>query len=402
MFALAVASACVVLFLLFDKYRARRRAPFVAAVAAAARRAAPRAVETDWGLYDEAGRARPSRVAAARRAALAELQRARARLTAALAPEAAALAPAEPVRMVAALQQEDLALQRAIELSLMEVAPEARGLHARRREVAQRVVAAATGAPAAAVPAAAAAPAYLVLAQHQRSDPQNVHDSAFLAGQREALAVLEREDGGGPLPDAAALEALVRAAPLSPPRRDHAMRALAALGPDKFVTGLGTTDLRAAQLVAARAARTRNPALSEALAVALADCVEDDTVVCVTGRATRVLSALAGVDADPALWRARTHDAVRAEAFAAAAAAVAETAAAAAASADPGYAAAGRAALAKTPAEYMAVSVPPDADARFGDAARAAAAAAVGAALASAPVTPEQAKLILDEALAAF
>lgn len=182
----------------------------------------------------------------------------------------------------------------------------------------RRAAAAVTAAAAIAEPAAPrqAAEQYVARATIQTSDSQNVHDRGVNATK---AAIYRRIRGGGGTSGAALskvrewieteVPAGQRTAALAPLER------IRILGP-AYVSSINATDADAIVAVYARAFHSDNAtegktgAVLEALASALADCAArpdsapgSDNLVCADGRVTRVLGALAAVDADPRNWK---------------------------------------------------------------------------------------------------
>ena len=167
--------------------------------------------------------------------------------------------------------------------------------------------------------------AQLVLAPEVVSDAQNVHDSSVSRDLAETLARL-RALVGEPWPKARASQAISDYARAACPGDLPAIEiALRTIGPNRVSSLSASGDAPAATedevlgLVWARAEQSAEPHrtnLRDSCCAALADCVDErGMTVCTTGRATRLLGALAAVDADPTLGGAATLAMRRNEVF---------------------------------------------------------------------------------------
>jgi hypothetical protein len=252
-----------------------------------------------------------------------------------------------------------------------------RALEARRRAVADRrqqaqfqvqMGAAFTG--TAPQPArGAVARAYVDLAVRETSDPQNTHDSTVLACERAIVDRLRQRSEGAARPAVSEIVADIAAnvneySDNRPLRIADVLRTLEVVKHGDVVISLGASDLECLQLVWMCADDPRNEAnrsnMRKALFNALYDCWEDGLLaerhlVCVNGRATRILSSITLLDWDQSNSVVMRFEQVKNDIFKRSLEVIEETAAAAAASPEPDRARAGRAYLAKTPAEMREV-----------------------------------------------
>jgi hypothetical protein len=151
------------------------------------------------------------------------------------------------------------------------------------------------------------------------NDPQNVHDTKVNDKLRATLATFRTSwDGTDYIND-------IRGAVGHYCRDDKAHKADAArqainrmdLG-DTIYT-YNETERNILNIVWARTLDPRNEAakelMQEAIFDALADCVENGTMVCINGRASRVLNSLTLLDCDPSTGAARTFAAYKNQIF---------------------------------------------------------------------------------------
>jgi hypothetical protein len=241
---------------------------------------------------------------------------------------------------------------------------------------------------------AAAAAAYVGLAARATSDSQNVHDVSVLAFQAAIVRRLEADQAGLPLPGLEAVKDWLAAegAELSegrPERLEDVRRAVEAASQGTPVVALGTTDTECLRRVWLRTADPRNAerraALRQALFDGLADAWEARPgqprhVVCVNGRVSRILGALALLDWDARNWETSRLEQLKADIFRRALGVIAAEAERAAADADPATRLAGRAILARSAEELAALGeVPPAASEALAERTRAAIGADVDA-----------------------
>ncbi len=238
-----------------------------------------------------------------------------------------------------------------------------------RRAAAAEQAAAAGGTPA------AAADAYVALATQQTDDPQNVHDTGVLACQRAIVARLREAQGPlAALPSVDAIVAAIRAdgAALSEGRPALVADAVAAAERTKAgerVVAVDTTDEECLRRVWHRAADARNveagtsALLRQAVFDALVDAWEEGVLgrdlVCVNGRAGRLLGALSLLDWDKQTWEMKKFEQFKNDVFEKARAVIDAEAARAAASDDAAAQKAGRLYLARTAEEIRAVGEVP-------------------------------------------
>lgn len=134
---------------------------------------------------------------------------------------------------------------------------------------------------------------------------QSVHDSKVNGDLRDTLRIIERQGL-----DIAAMFTAARAYIATKPEAERASATL-----DKMAQGhpiFGSTEDRIFALVWARTLIAENAHnaenLREAIYLALVDCWEHGKMVCTNGRTGRVLGALVGVDANPAIHVLTTEE----------------------------------------------------------------------------------------------
>ncbi|NBU05670.1 MAG: hypothetical protein EBT39_04915 [Sphingobacteriia bacterium] len=174
---------------------------------------------------------------------------------------------------------------------------------------------------------------YLDLAAAPTNDAQNVHDHTVLAGFKLILERLKIEAGTiAPIEDIIN-EIKKKARMFSDNRPQLTMSALSVI--DKMqegeiitaleINGEPTTDLLCLQLVWSRANDPNNSekqdVMKQAIFDNLLDCWENDIltgerkIVCVTGRATRMLSSLTLLDYDSQNWEVKKFEDFKQEIF---------------------------------------------------------------------------------------
>lgn len=174
---------------------------------------------------------------------------------------------------------------------------------------------------------------YLDLAAAPTNDAQNVHDHTVLAGFKIILERLKSE-----VVEMVPIEDILneikkKARVFSDNRPQLTMSALSVI--DKMqegeiitaleINGEPTTDLMCLQLVWSRANDSNNvekqDIIKQSIFDNLLDCWENDiltgerTIVCVTGRATRMLSSLTLLDYDPQNWEVKKFEDFKQEIF---------------------------------------------------------------------------------------
>ena len=251
-------------------------------------------------------------------------------------------------------------------------APLAAAADAKRGELVRlRQASAATAVGAAGGARGAGVAAYVGAATAHTSDPQNSHDTGVLACQRAIVARLRADQGGAPLPSVEAIIAEIRrlGPALSdnrPPRVELAVQAAERTLRGERVVAVGATDGECLSRVWLRADDPRNARapLRQAVFDALVDCWEQGLsgphIVCVNGRLSRILGALATLDFDARNTSVKRLEQFKNDIFARAAAVIRETAQAATAAEDPDLVRAGRSFLATTAAEYDGVGDVPE------------------------------------------
>jgi hypothetical protein len=174
---------------------------------------------------------------------------------------------------------------------------------------------------------------YLDLAAAPTNDTQNVHDHTVLAGFKLILERLKAEVSTIVTIEDIINEIKKKARMFSDNRPQLTMSALSVI--DKMqegeiitaleINGEPTTDLMCLQLVWSRANDPNNAekqdTIKQSIFDNLLDCWENNiltgerTIVCVTGRATRMLSSLTLLDYDPQNWEVKKFEDFKQEIF---------------------------------------------------------------------------------------
>jgi hypothetical protein len=174
---------------------------------------------------------------------------------------------------------------------------------------------------------------YLDLAAAPTNDTQNVHDHTVLAGFKLILERLKAEVNTIATIEDIINEIKKKARMFSDNRPQLTMSALSVI--DKMqegeiitaleINGEPTTDLMCLQLVWSRANDPNNAekqdTIKQSIFDNLLDCWENNiltgerTIVCVTGRATRMLSSLTLLDYDPQNWEVKKFEDFKQEIF---------------------------------------------------------------------------------------
>lgn len=165
-----------------------------------------------------------------------------------------------------------------------------------------------------------AAHAALSAAVKWTSDRQNVHDSSVNNDLRQTLAFIR-----DPAVDvtrcmqeiSADLKRAEKSGEISARKRDRAEQSLQKALAGDFISTYNAreNDILALVWNRSKVDANDNKAIKGAVIDALADCVEDSGLVCINGRCSRYLGALAGVDVNPNLGAAATAEAYKNEAF---------------------------------------------------------------------------------------
>lgn len=165
-----------------------------------------------------------------------------------------------------------------------------------------------------------AAHAALASAVKWTDDRQNVHDTSVNNDLRQTLAFIR-----DPAVDAvrclheisAEIKRAGRSTEISTEKRARAEQALERAAHGDFISTYSSRedDILAAVWNRSKSATNDESSIKSAVVDALADCVEGGTLVCINGRCSRYLGALAGVDTNPAVGRAATAEAYKNEAF---------------------------------------------------------------------------------------
>lgn len=266
-------------------------------------------------------------------------------------------------------------------------APLAAATFQRRGElVADRQAAARQAAEAEGGALGAAAETYVALAVQHTDDAQNAHDSSTLACLRAVVGRLRADQEGQALPELAEVRGAIeaRASLLAEGRPQRVADALAvvdkAAGGERVVA-LDATDGECLRRVWHRCGDPRNAGarlrLQQAVFDALCDCWEAGIlgrhIVCVTGRATRILSSLVLLDWDERNWVVKRLEQFKNDIFERARGVIQQQAEAAAQSPDPDYRRAGQLYLATSlAASREAGEVPASATDALADSMRAA------------------------------
>jgi hypothetical protein len=191
----------------------------------------------------------------------------------------------------------------------------------------------------------------LEAAETHTNDPQNVHDVSVNNSLRHTLAILASDDPAITMPDdvagadrmastsPAVAQALAecrafldrvgtpgtskspQGAPLgSTFRKSDAIRVFEKMAAGGPIGTLNCTEDRILALVWRRGEAPRNAAretlIQEAIALALADSVENGQIVCVNGRCGRVIQALCTLDFNPDVGAAATFEAYKNQIYA--------------------------------------------------------------------------------------
>lgn len=243
------------------------------------------------------------------------------------------------------------------------------------RNAAARREIAADGAPT----AGAAAAQYLDLSQRHTNDQENSHDPAVTAALRETIRRLEADPDTAAAAAALTVDEIIheirargdvlsrdpasgRTRPLLVSRDAvPVLERMRDSGDRMYMTGQEppVQDARVARLVWARARHPRNTGnrakIEQAVFDALTDSwkpgIEGPKIVCVQGRISRLVGALALLDFDADNWNVSTFEEIRNEIFEAAKTALRETAQNLLSEGTPGEKAAAAALLAETAAE---------------------------------------------------
>lgn len=153
------------------------------------------------------------------------------------------------------------------------------------------------------------------------SDAQNVHDSKVNEGLREIHAVLAREDYYPVTTAFSEAEHYILTEYVGDAeKRQNAIRTLHMMRTGLRISTFNDTEDHIFAMVWSR---TRHPLnkknvvlIKEAIANALADCIEHGNMVCINGRCGRILNSLTMLDCDPVIaGGVMTYEAYRAQIF---------------------------------------------------------------------------------------
>lgn len=151
-------------------------------------------------------------------------------------------------------------------------------------------------------------------------DPQNVHDTKVNHDLRETLAKLRATAPAGISPTAAINEArryIERN--MTGKKAEDALRVLDKIKNGGYISTFGCAEGQIFMYVWERCKHPQNVANREnmmaAVIEALADSVENGTIVCPNGRAARLLGSLVTLDYDPSVGSAMTLEAYRNQVF---------------------------------------------------------------------------------------
>jgi len=226
----------------------------------------------------------------------------------------------------------------------------------------------------------AAADAYVELATQHVNDSQNVHDPSVLACQKAIVDRLRAEgpaDSGLPTIDAIISELKAEGPEMSrgvagaPVRAGRVKRAIEAAERTKRgerVVAVGATDEECLRRVWQRANDPRNAANRGKMRTAVFDGLVDswepglagDQIMCVNGRTSHILGALAMLDSDPRNWAVERLEHFKNAIFERSKTVIEDEARRAISSGDAALGGAGRLYLAKTAAEINAAGEVPD------------------------------------------
>lgn len=151
-------------------------------------------------------------------------------------------------------------------------------------------------------------------------DRQNVHDSSVNNDLRRTLDSI-RSPAVDPRRCIDEIAAELRNAgymgEISAEKRDRAEQALSRAAKGDFISTYASREDEILAQVWNRSNNALNDkkAIKSAVIDSLADCVEGGNLVCINGRCSRYLGALAGVDINPEVGRAATAEAYKNEAF---------------------------------------------------------------------------------------
>lgn len=157
----------------------------------------------------------------------------------------------------------------------------------------------------------------IAFAQTHTSDSQNVHDGAVLSDTRR---VLDRIRSDGWVPTIDEIETYCEKY-LGPDKLLDARKVLVELRKENDIYALGTNESEVLRQVWARAHHENNATnrklIHEAICDALVDCIDRATgkPVCITGRATRIVGALATLDFDKDVDKIQTFEMYKNEIF---------------------------------------------------------------------------------------
>ncbi len=197
---------------------------------------------------------------------------------------------------------------------------------------------------------------FIDLSIQHTSDTQNVHDTGVLNGLKETVDRLKQEQSTSQLPSMQNVVKDLTNRFYNTDGFDTISRVLEAVNREEIVMSLGISDKECLQRIWLRINHDKNKEMKERLINSLfdnlIDCVENDYVVCVNGRASRIISTLVLYDFDKKNWDIRKFEDIKNEIFENTKRIIASVAIQATNSQDIEMQKAGRIYLAKTQKEY--------------------------------------------------